>query len=120
MSIRPGPVVYFAGPDGSMVGFDADLLHRFAAEQDLRVRFETATSAADVIDRVGKADAHLGAGGLFLPRLVAPASAAGGNAGAAPSAPTAPYDAGAQVLWSKGYSSRAEAYHAAGLSEVSE
>ena len=37
--IRPGPVVYFPGPDGVLSGFDADLARLFAAEKNIPLRF---------------------------------------------------------------------------------
>ena len=105
MLIRPGPVVYFAGPDGSTVGFDADLLRLFGAEHDLRIRYVNAASPAEVVDRIARGEAHVGAGGLFLPRPAAPAPAPA-SARTAPE-PPAPASRGSEpapsVLWTKGY-----------------
>jgi len=101
--IRPGPVVYFPGPDGSMVGFDADLLHLFGREHQLRVRFETAASAADVVERIAGGEAHVGAGGLLAPRPAAPAGTPTQGATATPGAPDEDSDPAASVLWTNGY-----------------
>jgi len=99
--IRPGPIVYFAGPDGSMVGFDADLLRMFAAEHDLRIRYLNAASPADAAERTANGEAHVGAGGLFLPQPAAPVAA--GNAGGPPPSPDRDGDPAPPGLWTAGY-----------------
>jgi membrane-bound lytic murein transglycosylase F len=73
--MRPGPIVYFPGPDGTVLGFDAELLRLFAAEQKLPVRVVTASSPADVVSRIAANEAHIGAGGLLIPRPLTRAAA---------------------------------------------
>src|SRR5512143_656684 len=63
--VRPGPVVYFPGPDGSIQGLDADLLRLYAAERKLTLRFVAIDNVADLLAALGSGDAHLGAGGLL-------------------------------------------------------
>jgi membrane-bound lytic murein transglycosylase F len=101
--IHEAPVVYFAGPDGSMVGFDADLLRLFAAERGWRIRYVSATSPAQVADRIAGGEAHVGAGGLFQPRPAAPAPVAGDVASHPPAAAAAGRDPAPPVLWTAGY-----------------
>ena len=101
--IRPGPVVYFPGPDGTLIGFDADLARRFAAEQKLPVRFVVAESSAQMTAAIARGQAHIGAGGLLRPREAphgliqeiksAPPAVAAGPDGVS----------SAKVLWSAGY-----------------
>jgi membrane-bound lytic murein transglycosylase F len=95
--IRPGPGVYFPGPDGGMVGFDADLLRLFGKEQGLELRFVTAGAPAEIVARIADGDAHIGAGGLYLPRPVPAAATA-----ALPPSPEADPDP-VQVPWTRGY-----------------
>lgn len=102
--IRPGPAVYFPGPDGTLAGFDADLARRFAAEQKLPVRFVTADSTAQLIAAVARGQAHIGAGGLLRPRQSAPRVASAATTPAPPpAAPEGDGGSAAKVLWSKGY-----------------
>jgi len=98
VAVHAGPVVYYAAPDGSMVGLDADLLRRFAAERGLPVRYIDAASATEAVDLVARGEAHVGAGGLFVPRP-APAPAAT----AAPAATGPGGETAASVLWTAGY-----------------
>ena len=100
--IRPGPGVYFPGPDGGMVGFDADLLRLFGKEQKLHVRFVIADAPADIVARIADGDAHIGSGGLYLPRPVA-AKAAAATPANAPPLSSAPDNDPAAVLWTRGY-----------------
>ncbi len=65
--VRPGPVVYYQGPDGEFIGFDADLLRMFAAERNLPVRFVTTGPTTSLLAGVGGGYAHIGAGGLLRP-----------------------------------------------------
>jgi membrane-bound lytic murein transglycosylase F len=65
--IRPGPVVYFQGPDGTQIGFDADLLQLFAAQMKLPLRFVTAGPEVSLFARLSGGYAHIGAGGLLRP-----------------------------------------------------
>jgi membrane-bound lytic murein transglycosylase F len=71
--VRPGPVVYFPGPDGTLSGLDVELARRFAAARKLPLRFVLADSAAAVIAAIADGRAHIGAGGLYRPPLAAPA-----------------------------------------------
>jgi membrane-bound lytic murein transglycosylase F len=98
--IRPGPVVYFPGPDGTLAGLDVELARKFAAEKNLPLRFILADSAAAVVAAIAKGQAHIGAGGLYRPlpppRAVRPAEKtsvpAGSSDGAFP-----------EVSWTTGY-----------------
>ncbi len=65
--VRPGPIVYFPGPDGSFVGFDADLVRLFAREKKIPVRFVTADSTAELFAALERGEAHLAVGGLLRP-----------------------------------------------------
>lgn len=65
--VLPGPVLYFPGPNGAMVGFDADLVRLYAAARRLPLRFVVTDSPAELLEEIGKGRAHLGAGGLFRP-----------------------------------------------------
>ena len=66
--VRPGPVVYYPGANGTLAGLDVDLVREFAKERKMPLRFVLADSAAAVIAAVAKGTAHLGAGGLFRPQ----------------------------------------------------
>ncbi len=50
--IRPGPVVYYPGPNGTLAGLDVDLAREFAMEKKIPLRFVLADSAAAVIAAV--------------------------------------------------------------------
>src|SRR6266851_9958752 len=63
--VRPGPASWFPGPDGELVGFDHDLLTRFAHEQSLPLRVITTGSASELLALLAAGKAHVGAGGLF-------------------------------------------------------
>ena len=63
--VRPGPTAWFPGPDGAPIGFDHDLLARFAAEQALPLRVITLASASELLALLAAGKAHIGAGGLF-------------------------------------------------------
>lgn len=67
MVVRPGPTDYFPGPDGSMIGLDADLARMFAIEKQLQLRFVTADTPAEIFAAIGRGVAHIGAGGLLRP-----------------------------------------------------
>ena len=103
--IRPGPVVYFPGPDGALAGFDVTLARQFAAEKKLPLRFALADSTAQVIAAIARGEAHIGAGGLYRPLPSPPATP-----------PPAPHlasdrqandsdDAGPRVLWTTSFAS---------------
>jgi membrane-bound lytic murein transglycosylase F len=94
--VRPGPATYFPASDGSMIGFEADLLRRYGAQAKLPVRFVTADSPLEVLERVAAGEAHVGAGGLFLPDPRSHAVAV------EPADPDAPGDPAASVLWTTG------------------
>jgi membrane-bound lytic murein transglycosylase F len=101
--VRPAPIVYFPGPDGTLVGFDADLARRFAAEQKLPVRFVTADSAAQLTAAIAHGQAHIGAGGLLRPRHAAPRPVPDLTPAASPAGPDPDGNSGVKVLWSMGY-----------------
>lgn len=82
--VRPGPIDYFPGPDGSAVGIDADLLRLFAAEKGLQPRFLAADSPTEIFAVLARGEAHVGAGGLLRPPPEKPPVAAA-KTGAAPS-----------------------------------
>jgi membrane-bound lytic murein transglycosylase F len=80
--IRPGPVVYFPGPDGKIEGLDADLLRLYAGEKKLPIRFVAMDTATDLLAALGEVEGHVGAGGLLRP-------ATGAHSEAKPSAESA-------------------------------
>ena len=95
--VRPGPVVYFPGPDGRIEGLDADLLRLYAAERKLPLRFVAMSTTADVLAALGGGDAHLAAGGLLR------ADAGAGPASPGASAPPSGSVAAAPIDWTSGY-----------------
>ncbi|MEO8302832.1 MAG: membrane-bound lytic murein transglycosylase MltF [Betaproteobacteria bacterium] len=98
--IRPGPVVYFPGPDGALAGLDVELARKFATEKHLPLRFILADSAAAVIAAVAKGEAHIGAGGLYRP----PRMSAEGPVSAKASTPgTRAESVPADMSWTSGY-----------------
>jgi len=101
--VRPGPVAYFPGPDGTTLGIDAELARRFAAELHVPVRFVTAASTAELMSAVAHGRAHLGAGGLLRPAHPAPAVALPKSHAYPLAASTAADDPAARVRWSIGY-----------------
>ena len=95
--IRPGPVVYYPGPNGTLAGLDVDLVREFAMEKKLPLRFVLADSAAAVIAAVANGDAHFGAGELFRPPPTA------GDASAPQRVSEEPRTAEPQVTWTSGF-----------------
>ena len=95
--VRPGPVVYFPGPDGRIEGLDADLLRLYAAERKLPLRFVAMSTTADVLAALGGGDAHLAAGGLLR------ADAGAGPASPVVSTPPSGSVAAAPIDWTSGY-----------------
>ena len=63
--VRPGPTTWFAGENGEPSGLDHDLLQRFAREQKLPLMVVVADNATTLMSKVGRGEAHIGAGGLF-------------------------------------------------------
>ena len=63
--VRPGPTTWFAGENGEPSGLDHDLLQRFAREQKLPLMVVVADNATTLMNKVGRGEAHIGAGGLF-------------------------------------------------------
>ena len=95
--VRPGPVVFYPGPNGTLAGLDVDLVREFAMEKKMPLRFVLADSAAAVIAAVAGGTAHFGAGGLFRPQPRADGGAPahhGGVTGAATAEP--------EVAWTSG------------------
>ncbi|HEY1328465.1 MAG TPA: membrane-bound lytic murein transglycosylase MltF [Casimicrobiaceae bacterium] len=85
--VRPGPTTWFAGENDRPAGLDHDLIERFAREQKLPLMVVVAQNATQLMSKVARGEAHIGAGGLFqMP-------------------PPDARDAGARVLWSEGYHS---------------
>jgi len=97
--IRPGPVVYFPGPDGTLAGFDVDLARRFAAEKKLPLRFTLADSTAQMTTAISRGEAHIGAGGLYRPL---PAPSTGKPAAPPPGSPGSADAKAPAVLWTTG------------------
>ena len=96
--IRPGPVVYYPGPNGTLAGLDVDLIREFATEKKIPLRFVLADSAAAVIATVAGGGAHFGAGELFRP----PPQSADDVQGPQRASVT-PRRAGPDVLWTSGF-----------------
>jgi membrane-bound lytic murein transglycosylase F len=96
--VLPGPVLYFPGPDGATIGFNADLIRLYAATKRLPLRFVTANSPLELLEAIGKGQAHVGIGGLLRP--VAPRGEPGLGPSAVPDHPRASADA---LQWTTGY-----------------
>jgi membrane-bound lytic murein transglycosylase F len=86
--VRPGPTTWFAGGNGQPVGLDHDLIQRFASEQKLPLMIVVAANATQLMSKVSRGEAHIGAGGLFQ---------------LAPPGAHETSDIGPRVLWSDGY-----------------
>ncbi len=100
--VRPGPIDYFPGPDGSMVGIEADLARMFALERKLRLRFVTVDTPAEIFATLGRGEAHIGAGGLLRPLAMKPPRPVSVSA-PAPAASTVPaVEPAPVVLWTSG------------------
>jgi len=97
--VRPGPIVYFPGPEGGFVGFDVDLVRLFAQERKMSVRFVPADSAADLFAAVERGEAHFAVGGLLRPAPPRPPL----GVAVAQVLLGAPADLGPAVLWTTGY-----------------
>jgi membrane-bound lytic murein transglycosylase F len=89
VAIRPGPTSWYPGPDGEPVGFDHDLLVRFAQEHQRKLEIIEVGSAAALLAKVADDEVHVGIGGLYRP-----------PAGMAREARS---DDGRRVLWTSGY-----------------
>ena len=63
--VRPGPSTWFTGPSGEILGFDHDLLTRFARERGMPLKVAFANGAGALLTRLANGEAQLGAGGLF-------------------------------------------------------
>ncbi len=100
--VRPGPVVYFPGPDGQIEGLDADLLRLYATEKKLPLRFVAVDTAANLLAALGDDDGHLGAGGLVRPPAIAQADSKTTNR-PMPSAESPGPAASLPMLWTIGY-----------------
>jgi membrane-bound lytic murein transglycosylase F len=96
--VRPGPVVYYPGPNGTLAGLDVDLAREFAMEKRIPLRFVLADSAAAVIAAVANGDAHFGAGGLFRPQPPIVADASGPRSRRTDAAAVEP-----DVTWTLGF-----------------
>ncbi len=105
--IRPGPVVYFPGPDGTMVGFDADLARLYAAEKKIPVRFVPLDSVTALLAEIETGNGHIGAGGLLplaLRTMAGVTAGASAKGAAAPDPGTvAASDPATSVRWTRGY-----------------
>ncbi len=108
--IRPGPVVFFPGPDGTPIGFDADLARLFADELHVPVRFVPVTSTSEMMTAISRGEGHIGAGGLLRPisrpaqRPASPPAPPRGTVVAEAGPGTGPAaDATDAVWWSVGY-----------------
>ncbi len=96
--VRPGPIVYDPGPNGTLSGLDVDLVREFASEKKMPLRFVLADSAAAVIAAVAGGAAHFGAGGLFRPEP----RTAGDGSGARYWAVSGAATAEPEVAWTSG------------------
>lgn len=63
--VRPGPSTWFVGANGTVSGFDHDLLTRFARERGVPLNVSFAEGAASLLAKIRNGEAQLGAGGLF-------------------------------------------------------
>jgi membrane-bound lytic murein transglycosylase F len=91
--VRPGPGTWFNGPQDEPIGLEHDLLARYASENGLDLRPVIADSAADLIRQVGRGNARIGAGALYLPDPPKRKLRRGGHAKAS---------GDEQVLWTRG------------------
>jgi membrane-bound lytic murein transglycosylase F len=91
--VRPAPGAWYIGPQDAPLGFEHDLLARFASENHRELRAVTAESATDLVRKVGRGDAQVGLGGLYRPDT--PARTARRNA-------HAKFDPDKEVLWTRG------------------
>lgn len=94
--VRPAPGAWFIGPQDAPLGFEHDLLARFARENHLELRAVVAESATDLIRQVGHGDAQVGLGGLFRPDTSNKAPRVSSHA---------KLDPDKQVLWTHGITS---------------
>jgi len=97
--VRPGPVVYYPAPDGSIIGFDVELLRRFAAQRGTPLRFVPVDSGARMQSAVARGEAHIGVGGLLRP----PAPPKPRVETPLPAVPDPVIDPAASVLWTSGF-----------------
>ena len=67
VAVHGGPTSWFTGPQGDPAGFDHDLLMRFAAESNFKLRTIEANSATELLAKVAAGAAHVGVGGLYGP-----------------------------------------------------
>jgi membrane-bound lytic murein transglycosylase F len=100
--VRPGPGMYYPGPDGEAAGFDTALARLFAAEKKLPVRFVTADSDVHLLEAVARGEAHIGAGGLYRP-VASPATDSSGQAAAGADSGDPAARLADAVLWTAGY-----------------
>lgn len=63
--VRPGPATWLAGADGTISGFDHELLTRFARERGVPLNVSFADGASSLMSRLGRREAQLGVGGLL-------------------------------------------------------
>ena len=103
--IRPGPVVYFPGPDGTLVGFDADLARRFAAETEAaRALRRRRIVGADDRRHRSRPGAHRRRRTASATRRPAPARSRKSSPCSARGCRSGPDGvSAAKVLWSAGY-----------------
>jgi membrane-bound lytic murein transglycosylase F len=93
--VLPGPVLYFPGPDGAPIGFDADLIRLYATQRKLPLRIVTEDSPAELTEAIARAQAHVGLGGLFRP--LAP-----GDGGATGTQAVPRIEPRADIAWTSG------------------
>ena len=65
VAVRPGPTSWYPGPDGDPIGFDRDLVKRFAKERGLALTIIEVDSAAILAAKLASGDAHVAVGGLY-------------------------------------------------------
>lgn len=95
--VRPAPGAWFIGPQDAPIGFEHDLLARFASENHLDLRAVTAESATGLIRQIGGGDAQIGLGGLYRPDAPVTKSSRRDARGT--------LDPDEQVLWTHGITS---------------
>jgi peptidoglycan lytic transglycosylase F len=91
--VRPAPGAWFLGPQDAPLGFEHDLLARFAGETHRELRAVTAESASDLVRQIGRNEAQIGLGGLYRPDKPDAAPRRGTHAR---------IDPDKQVLWTRG------------------
>jgi membrane-bound lytic murein transglycosylase F len=67
MAMRPGPGIWFTGPDGDAAGLERDLAELFAKQLGLPLKIVSVSLPAELIAAMESGAAQIGAGGLYQP-----------------------------------------------------